>query len=61
MGFHADESTRYIAQVSQPGVDKPVPEIRDKRKLQLEVQRLRDELEKSQQRVKELESLLYNR
>ena len=62
MGFRADESTRYLAQVSQERTvsSKPV-EIRDRRKLQAEVVRLREELDKSQQRVKELESLLYNR
>ncbi len=61
-GFHADESTRYVAQVAPASESsgKPV-EIRDRRKLQNEVRRLREELEKSQQRVKELESLLYNR
>lgn len=62
MGFRADESTRYLAQVSQDRAasSKPV-EIRDRRKLQAEVIRLREELDKSKQRVKELESLLYNR
>ena len=60
MGFHADESTRYVARVTPTEADKPV-EIRDRRLLQMEVLRLRDELEKSQQRVKELETLLYNR
>ena len=62
-GYHADESTRYVAQVApvEPSASKPVVDIRDRRKLQLEVRRLREDLDKSQQRVKELESLLYNR
>ncbi|HEY3743625.1 MAG TPA: hypothetical protein VGL53_27455 [Bryobacteraceae bacterium] len=60
-GFHAAESTRYVARVVQSDPsDKPV-EIRDRRKLQAEVRRLRDELEKAHDRIKELESLLYNR
>ena len=61
-GFHADESARYVAQLapSEPSGAKPV-EIRDRRKLQAEVRRLREELEKSEQRVKELESLLNSR
>ena len=62
-GYHADESTRYVAQVApvEPSASKPVTDIRDRRKLQMEVRRLREDLDKSQQRVKELESLLYNR
>lgn len=61
MGFHADESTRFVAQVAHPEPPRKPIEIRDRRKLQAEVRRLREELDKSQQRVKELESLLYNR
>lgn len=61
LGFHAAESTRYVARVvqSDPSV-RPI-EIRDRRKLQTEVRRLRDELDKAHDRIKELESLLYNR
>ena len=62
LGFHADESTRYVAQAAQTAESNSKPvEIRDRRKLQNEVRRLRDELDKSQQRVKDLESLLYDR
>lgn len=61
VGFKADESTRLVSRFEpQATVDKPV-EIRDRRKLQSEVKRLREELDKSNQRIKELESLLYNR
>jgi hypothetical protein len=61
IGFHADESTRYVARVTQPQAnDKPV-DLRDRRKLQSEVRRLRDELDKAHDRIKELESMLYNR
>ena len=66
LGYHAEESTRYVAQVApvEPGASgggKPQADIRNPKKLQAEVRRLRDELEKSQRRVKELELLLYNR
>ena len=62
LGYRAEESARYLAQMSpvETSADKPI-EIRDRRKLQAEVRRLREELEESQQRVKELETLLYNR
>jgi len=60
MGFHAEEGTRFLGQISHPEPKKLI-EIYDRRKLQTEVKRLREELDKSNQRVKELESLLYNR
>jgi proteasome lid subunit RPN8/RPN11 len=61
IGFHAAESTRYVARVMQEAPNAKPVDIRDRRKLQVEVIRLREELDKAHDRIKELESLLYNR
>jgi hypothetical protein len=60
-GGGADESTRYVSRVTQQAEEPKLHKNMDKQSLQNEVRRMQEELNRNQQRIKELESLLYNR